>query len=73
MKKPNYLRTHGRFNNNPETKYVDTDLVCQLEDCREVMLVVETRWFFGKRCVFSWNHDIVTFQELEPITSDWIA
>ena len=40
---------------------------------RETMLVVETRWFFGKRCVFSWNHDIVTFQELEPITSDWTA
>jgi hypothetical protein len=31
------------------------------------MPVVETRWFFGKRCVFSWHHDIVTFQELEPL------
>ena len=70
--KPNYLRAHGRFNNNPETKYVN-DLVCRLEDCCETMPVVETRWFFGMRCVFPWNHDIVTFQELEPITSDWIA
>ena len=72
MKKTNYLLAYGRFNNQPGDKICNTDLVCPLEDWRETMPVVATRWLFRQaRCVFSWNHQYRHISGAETPTSDW--